>query len=72
MCLQGETLWLDLELIKEMRASNSETFAVCKYASMQVPTYPCGQLGAWVAIKSTKDEKKDKVLDVTVPVRKVI
>ena len=68
---QAETLWLDLELIKEMKENNTKAFLVAKYASMQVPTYPCGQLGAWLAIKSTGDATKDKAIDVVKTVRKV-
>lgn len=42
---QGETLWLNLDLIRDMFVFCGELFPVVDYAHVAVPTYPSGQIG---------------------------
>lgn len=58
MCTQGECLWVHAELIDTMVRENGAPFASAEYASMQVPTYPCGQIGAFIARKAFTDASK--------------
>ena len=46
---QGECLWLHQDMILDMLATHSQPFALAQYASIQVPTYPCGQIGIFLA-----------------------
>lgn len=48
-CFQAESLWLHLPMVAELVASASRVFGSARYASVGVPTYPCGQIGALVA-----------------------
>jgi len=52
MCSQGECLWVNADLIEAMLKENGQPFAVAEYASIQVPTYPYGQIGAFLARKA--------------------
>jgi len=53
MASQGECLWIHRELMKGMVETNGKPFfANVEYASMQVPTYPCGQISAFICGKS--------------------
>jgi spermidine synthase len=63
-------MWLDLDLIQVMLRENAAPFAAARYGSIQVPTYPCGQLGAVVAAKAGGHVKKGG-FDITKPVRSV-
>ncbi|EAN89421.1 putative spermidine synthase [Trypanosoma cruzi] len=64
-CNQGESIWLDLELIEKMSRFIRETgFASVQYALMHVPTYPCGSIGTLVCSKKAG-------VDVTKPLRPV-
>jgi spermidine synthase len=51
LCSQGECLWIHADLIGEMIGEHGAPFASAEYASIQVPTYPCGQIGAFLARK---------------------
>lgn len=51
LCAQGECLWIHADLIKEMVTEMGAPFACCEYGSIQVPTYPSGQIGALLARK---------------------
>jgi len=46
---QGECLWVNQDMILDMLATHSQPFALAQYASIQVPTYPCGQIGIFLA-----------------------
>ena len=46
--LQGECYWLHAELIKEIMKEAKKLFPNVEYASIAVPTYPCGQIGCIV------------------------
>lgn len=51
LCSQGECLWIHADLIGEMIKEHGAPFACAEYASIQVPTYPSGQIGAFLARK---------------------
>ncbi|EGN97653.1 hypothetical protein SERLA73DRAFT_92863 [Serpula lacrymans var. lacrymans S7.3] len=61
---QGESLWLHLPLISELRNMTREIFAVSEYAFTTIPTYPSGQIGFVVC-------SKEKGRDLRTPVRKI-
>jgi len=52
VCSQGECLWVHADLIEAMLKENGQPFATAEYASIQVPTYPHGQIGAFLARKA--------------------
>mmetsp|Transcript_25969 Transcript_25969/g.53327 ORF Transcript_25969/g.53327 Transcript_25969/m.53327 type:complete len:312 (+) Transcript_25969:46-981(+) len=52
VCSQGECLWLNEDLIDAMVTDYGACFASAEYASIQVPTYPSGQIGAFIARKA--------------------
>jgi len=52
VCSQGECLWVHADLIDMMCLNHSKPFASCEYASIQVPTYPSGQIGAFLCQKA--------------------
>lgn len=52
MSTQGECLWLHHDLMKSMLDSNCKSFKSAEYASIQTPTYPCGQICAFTLSKS--------------------
>jgi len=52
LCAQGECLWIHGDLIDRMIKENGALFACAEYASIQVPTYPSGQIGAFLARKA--------------------
>ena len=45
LCCQGECLWLDLDLIKNLIGFCRDLFPVASYAYTTIPTYPSGQIG---------------------------
>jgi len=52
ICSQGECLWNNEDLIVQMTTDFGACFASTEYASIQVPTYPAGQIGAFLARKA--------------------
>ena len=61
---QAECLWLHTPLIKELKQTTGQIFAVAEYAFTTIPTYPSGQIGFMVCAKGEKR-------DLKIPVRKV-
>jgi spermidine synthase len=49
---QAESIWNNQELIANLFRRTLSTFAAVEYASTQVPTYPCGQIGFLCCSKS--------------------
>jgi len=49
MASQGESLWIHQKLMRAMLHENGVFFRCAEYASVQVPTYPCGQISIFVA-----------------------
>jgi len=48
VCGQGEDVWLELDLIKTLMDTTKHIFSHRQYFSMNVPTYPGGQIGGIV------------------------
>ncbi|EIE22898.1 spermidine synthase [Coccomyxa subellipsoidea C-169] len=55
ICTQGESLWLHLDIIKELAAMCHEVFVggSVQYAYTTIPTYPSGQIGFMICAKAT-------------------
>lgn len=50
ICSQGESMWLHPDLIIKLRdILSSVGFPVVEYSLIQIPTYPCGSIGALIA-----------------------
>lgn len=45
VCSQGGTYWTDIEHVKQTLEFCKRQFPVAGYASIHVPSYPCGQIG---------------------------
>lgn len=59
--LQGESFWLHADLIKKLIEDAKAVFPSVKYASIGIPTYPCGQIGSLVMMRSP-DAKPETVV----------
>lgn len=57
VCTQGESIWLHLEIIKEVTKMCREIFqgGAVSYAYTTIPTYPSGQIGFVLCSKAPKD-----------------
>ena len=62
--MQGESMWLHLPLITKLIAGGRKLFGDIKYATISIPTYPGGQIGAIVMTKAP-------LVKVETPVRTV-
>jgi spermidine synthase len=51
ICCQGESIWLDLDLIASIATFAGSIFPVLKYAYASVPTYTSGTIGFIIAAK---------------------
>jgi len=58
VCTQAESVWLNLDLIQKLIAENLDRYETVEYATTQIPTYPCGQIGFLLCSKS-EDSGKD-------------
>jgi spermidine synthase len=58
VCTQAECVWLNLDLIQKLISENLDLFANVEYATTQIPTYPCGQIGFLLCSKSEDDGKE--------------
>jgi len=69
---QAETIWLNLDLIQRLVTANLGTFANVEYATTQIPTYPCGQIGFLLCSKAEEGKGKGKKSKPTCskPIRK--
>lgn len=45
ICMQGECMWLHLQLIAKLLRDARQLFPTVDYAYTCIPTYPCGQIG---------------------------
>jgi len=50
---QAESMWLHGSLIKKLLSDSRKIFAGAEYASTQIPTYPCGQIGFLMLCKAS-------------------
>eukprot|EP00560_Eucampia_antarctica_P006569 CAMPEP_0197830806 /NCGR_PEP_ID=MMETSP1437-20131217/7412_1 /TAXON_ID=49252 ORGANISM="Eucampia antarctica, Strain CCMP1452" /NCGR_SAMPLE_ID=MMETSP1437 /ASSEMBLY_ACC=CAM_ASM_001096 /LENGTH=261 /DNA_ID=CAMNT_0043433423 /DNA_START=166 /DNA_END=947 /DNA_ORIENTATION=- len=51
ICTQGECQFLHLDIIKPLINSISNKYSSVEYATVSIPTYPCGQIGLILATK---------------------
>ncbi|KAI9212297.1 hypothetical protein DS838_002829 [Geotrichum bryndzae] len=69
---QGESIWLHLKIISDLKKACKEVFPVVEYAYTTIPTYPSGQIGFMVCskdananvktpLRSFSDEENDKI-----------
>lgn len=58
LCTQGESLWIHTALIEQVMKINGKLFASAEYATIQVPTYPGGQIGAFLGRKAEAESKE--------------
>lgn len=69
---QGESMWNNLQLITDLMNQVFPLFDTVEYATTQIPTYPCGQIGFIICAKKSDEKKrgrKSKNLGCKVPVR---
>jgi spermidine synthase len=57
---QAESIWLNLDLIQRLVTANLGTFANVEYATTQIPTYPCGQIGFLLCSKAEEVKGKSR------------
>ena len=67
---QAESVWNNQELIANLFRRTKGMFANVEYASTQIPTYPCGQIGFLCCSKSD-GKTDDSAVTMTKPVRAV-
>ena len=64
---QGESIWLHLEFITNLSNTVKKVFDSVQYATMTIPTYPCGQIGVLVAadrdLREPAGDIDDRVTD---------
>lgn len=61
ICSQGESLWLHLDLIKEMHTFCKTMFPVVDYAYSTIPSYPSGQIGFMLCSKNPETNFREPV-----------
>ena len=58
LCTQGECYWLDKQFMRDLIDQNARIFTQhggsAEYATISVPTYPCGQISAFILSKHKK------------------
>jgi spermidine synthase len=64
ICTQGENIWIQLEMIRDLVGCCAEIFDYAEYATTTVPSYPCGQIGFVLA-------RKGRSKSCRIPVRAV-
>ncbi len=50
--IEGECFWLDGSLIRGCIDILKSVFAVVDYSYINIPSYPCGQIGFFMASKN--------------------
>lgn len=61
---QAESMWIHLDIIKNLKKSCKEIFPNVEYAFTTIPTYPTGQIGFMVCSKNNK-------IDLKTPLRSI-
>ncbi|PWN31032.1 putative chimeric spermidine synthase/saccharopine reductase [Jaminaea rosea] len=62
---QAESMWIHLNLIREIRQSVNDIFPVADYAFTTIPTYPCGQIGFVVASLKPNEDLRQPLREVS-------
>lgn len=68
--MQGESMWLHVPLIRKLIAGGMKLFVDIKYATISIPTYPGGQIGAIVMTKAPLGNVEQPVRPVTEELQK--
>lgn len=55
---QAESIWLHLNIIKDLKKACGKVFPVAEYAYCTIPTYPSGQIGFMVCSKDANANVK--------------
>lgn len=71
ICSQGECQWIHSELIASMIKDHGKPFLSAEYCSIQVPTYPSGQIGAFLARKADAEARPPLEVSCRKPLRPV-
>ena len=61
ICTQGECPWLHMNIIKDVIGFCKQLFSVVEFATISIPTYPCGQIG-FVVCSTSVDVNPKKPL----------
>lgn len=64
MSTQGESIWLHLPLIQELRETTKRIFPVAEYATSTIPTYPSGSMGFLICSKEPTREMNKPLREV--------
>jgi spermidine synthase len=59
VCTQGESMWIHLDLVKDLVACCADIFDTAEYATTFVPSYPCGQIGFILARRKGNSDDDD-------------
>lgn len=66
---QAESMWLHLDLIKQLVVLANNIFENVGYLTTQIPTYPCGQIGLLQCSKANPDQSPTSFHDFKQPCR---
>jgi spermidine synthase len=58
LCTQAESIWLHLDLIEKMMAFIRRVYPAVTYSITQIPTYPSGTIGFFIATKDGRPVNK--------------
>ena len=58
---QAESIWIHLDIIKNVKKACSDIFPNVEYAYCTIPTYPTGQIGFMVCSKNTEVDLKNPI-----------
>jgi spermidine synthase len=58
---QAESIWLHLNIIKDLKKACKQVFPVAEYAYCTIPTYPSGQIGFMVCSKDANANVKKPI-----------
>jgi len=66
MCSQGQNIWLETDIIKQLLKMCKSIFPVVSYANGSVPTYTNGQIG-YILCSKNPNTKFEEPLEVSLP-----
>lgn len=62
---QAESMWIHLDIIKELKSACKDVFTNVEYGYTTIPTYPTGQIGFMVCSKNSKVDLKKPLRSVS-------
>ncbi|GMM31047.1 spermidine synthase [Martiniozyma asiatica (nom. inval.)] len=63
---QAESIWIHLEIIKNLKKACADVFPVVEYSYCTIPTYPTGQIGFMVCSKDANANVKKPLRSISV------